>query len=125
VLTEMRLPFLDGGALSTTLRRDSATVDVPILVVTADSRRSVIDRARCAGADTVLIKPILIDDLVSAMRALLTEADHHVGPVGRRPFAGKDVAFHRSSSLERSHLGGSVSVVRSASLRSRNGEWMS
>src|SRR5258708_22432873 len=50
VLAEMWLPFVDGCALSDILRRDPATADVPILVLTADAQWSAIDGARRSGA---------------------------------------------------------------------------
>src|SRR5436190_6273372 len=83
VLAEITLPFVDGCALSDILRRDPATADVPILIVTADARPAAIDRARMAGADIVLTKPILIEDLLNAMRRLLSDADDRVGQVRR------------------------------------------
>jgi CheY-like chemotaxis protein len=83
VLAEIWLPFLDGCALSDILRRDAATSDVPILILTADARPAAIDRARRAGADIVLTKPALIEDLVTAMRRLLPDVDDHVGPIHR------------------------------------------
>src|SRR5438094_9115336 len=56
VMTEIRLPFLDGFALCEILRRDRATAAVPILVVAAEADPDDVDRARRAGADTVLVK---------------------------------------------------------------------
>jgi CheY-like chemotaxis protein len=38
IVTELRLPFIDGYALCERLRSDRATADVPILVVASDSR---------------------------------------------------------------------------------------
>src|SRR6266542_563376 len=70
MLAEIQLPFVDGCALADILRRDSATADVPILIVTADARPAAINRARMAGADVVLAKPIRIADLLNAMRRL-------------------------------------------------------
>src|SRR5687768_6921014 len=58
VITETRLPFFDGYALCEVLRRDSMTRTVPILVVTAEKSPPDLDRARDAGADGVLIKPV-------------------------------------------------------------------
>ncbi len=57
VITEISLPFIDGYALCEILRRDLTTADIPILVVTTETRSGQTDRARKAGADVVLIKP--------------------------------------------------------------------
>jgi CheY-like chemotaxis protein len=73
VVTEIRLPFLDGYALCEILRRDRATADIPILVVTAEARRADMDRARKAGADFVVAKPTTPDHILSLSRRLLAE----------------------------------------------------
>lgn len=72
VVTEIRLPFLDGYALCEILRRDRATADIPILVLTA-ARPTDMDRARRAGADIVVAKPTTPDHIVSLSRRLLDE----------------------------------------------------
>jgi DNA-binding response OmpR family regulator len=71
VVTEISLPFLDGYALCEILRRDRVTADVPIIVVTADAHPAHVDRVRRAGADTVLVKPASIDDVVFEMQGLM------------------------------------------------------
>ena len=74
VLMELRLPLIDGVALCEILRRDHATAEVPILVVTSESRAAELARAQRAGADAVLIKPATPDVIVREMRRLLTAA---------------------------------------------------
>jgi two-component system chemotaxis response regulator CheY len=71
VLAEIALPFLDGLALVEILRRDVATVDVPILVVTADPSQTA--PARRAGADGVLVKPVPVEAIVDETRRLVSE----------------------------------------------------
>jgi DNA-binding response OmpR family regulator len=71
VVTEIRLPFVDGYALCEILRRDRATSEVPILVVTDEIRPVQMNRARKAGADTVLMKPTTPDTVVNEVRRLL------------------------------------------------------
>ena len=75
VVTEISLPFLDGYALCEILRRDRATADIPILVLTA-ARPADMDRARRAGADIVVATPTTPDHLVSLSRRLLDEVKH-------------------------------------------------
>ena len=65
VMTEARLPILDGYALCDVLRRDSVTRTVPILVVTAETRPSELIRARRAGANAVLSKPVTPEALLA------------------------------------------------------------
>ena len=74
VVTEIRLPFVDGCALCEILRRDRTTADVPILVVTAESRSAHIERVRKAGADAVLIKPTTPEQILAETQRLVTSA---------------------------------------------------
>src|SRR5437660_945063 len=68
VVTESALPFVDGYALSEILRRDRATCNTPILVVTSDTRPDHAERAHRAGADVVLVKPTPTENVVSEMQ---------------------------------------------------------
>lgn len=72
VITETRLPIFDGYALCEVLRQDSTTVGVPILVVTTETRPAELDRARGAGADVVLTKPVALDTLLKEIQRLLS-----------------------------------------------------
>ena len=58
VVTEVPLPHIDGLALCEILRKDRVTRNTAILVITADARPDIIDKARRAGADAVLVKPV-------------------------------------------------------------------
>ena len=71
VIAEMRLPIFDGYALCEVIRRDSMTRGVPILVVTTETRPKELDRARDAGADCVLTKPVPLDVLLQEIQRLL------------------------------------------------------
>jgi CheY-like chemotaxis protein len=71
VIAEIFLPLIDGYALCEVLRRDGQTANVPILVVTSESRPAAWQRARDAGADTVLLKPTTPACLVSETARLL------------------------------------------------------
>jgi CheY-like chemotaxis protein len=82
IITELRLPFIDGFALCQILRRDSATHAVPILVVTADARPLELNRIRNAGANAVLLKPTQLDVIVSEVRNLLTDGSNGHGGRG-------------------------------------------
>jgi CheY-like chemotaxis protein len=70
VLTEIRLPFLDGCSLCEILRRDRATVNVPLLVITDERQPALVERARQTG-DCVMFKPATPEAIVSEARRLL------------------------------------------------------
>ena len=67
IVTELRLPLIDGVSLCEILRRDRATSKVPILVLTSESRPTELARAERAGANAFLIKPCTPDRLVAEM----------------------------------------------------------
>jgi CheY-like chemotaxis protein len=70
VMTETRLPGLDGYAVCKSLRRDNRTSTVPIIVATAEATRETFDLARAAGADLVFLKPIPLEALLREIRTL-------------------------------------------------------
>jgi CheY-like chemotaxis protein len=74
IVTETRLPGIDGFALCNLLRRDVATIAIPIIVVTADALTDDVHRAVDAGADLVLTKPCLPERLSNAAQSLIQQA---------------------------------------------------
>jgi hypothetical protein len=63
--------MFDGYALCELLRRDTATRTVPIIVVTSEDRPTKLERARAAGVDAVLNKPVAPDALLNEIQRLL------------------------------------------------------
>jgi CheY-like chemotaxis protein len=70
IVTEARLPFIDGYALCALFRSDPPTRDTPIIVLTADAIPAQLDRARESGADSVLVKPCLPEQLLAEIHRL-------------------------------------------------------
>lgn len=70
VVTELRLAFIDGIALCRLLRHDWMTRNVPILVVTSETRPSSLKEAERAGATAVLIKPSTPNAVIAEMERL-------------------------------------------------------
>jgi two-component system response regulator MprA len=74
VITEILVPKLDGLALCRTLKQDPATSDIAVVIF---SILMAEDRAREAGADAFLRKPLIETQLIETVRALLaTRGDH-------------------------------------------------
>jgi CheY-like chemotaxis protein len=73
VITDTRLPGFDGYDLCEVLRRDMVMRGVRILVVTDESMPTELDRARDAGADAVLIKPVSPETLLHEVERLLKQ----------------------------------------------------
>ena len=77
VITEMRMPRLDGAGLCEAMREDERTRDVPVLVLTSNRDPETRTRARAAGAREVLQKPI-------QPQAFLEVVNRHLPPAPRR-----------------------------------------
>ena len=75
IVTETRLPGIDGYDLCGLLRRDPGTRSVPIVVVTAEAYPVDLERVRRAGASVVLVKPCLPDALLAAIRRAMDAVD--------------------------------------------------
>ena len=75
IITETRLPGIDGITLCDLLRRDVATQTIPVVFVTGDAYAADLERAAAAGADLVLTKPCLPEELLVRLRALLRRGE--------------------------------------------------
>lgn len=73
VITELRLPVIDGVSLCEILRRDRTTAQVPIVIATRESRPEEIERARQL-ADAVLTKPTRPQELLKECARLMAKA---------------------------------------------------
>ena len=98
VVTELRLPIIDGASLCEILREDGVTASVRILVITSETRDAELDRARRAGADEVLLKPCAPDRVVAEARRMartrfIAAAPALPSPPGHRTSLAK--AHHR------------------------------
>jgi len=67
VVSEVRLPGLDGVTFCARLRR-SALAEVPVLLLTTQPSDAVIAQGLSAGAHDVLAKPLFVGDLVTLAR---------------------------------------------------------
>ena len=99
MITNTRLAGFDGYHLCDVLRRDVVTRTVPIFVVTSETMPSELARARDAGADAVLIKPVTPETLLNEVERLLRE------PPARRPSQGSPTgADARRVTAQKAHL---------------------
>jgi CheY-like chemotaxis protein len=74
IVTESRLPGINGFDLCAILKRDSTTRAIPIVMVTADAFAADLERAQSAGADAVLVKPCLPETLAGEIHRLLAQS---------------------------------------------------
>jgi two-component system, cell cycle response regulator DivK len=90
VVTEARVPGIDGIALCGLLRKDPTTRWVPVVVLTGDPRPQLHQQAYRAGATRVLVKPCLPEVLLEELQQVSARADATEEwpvtepPIGRR-----------------------------------------
>lgn len=71
IVTDLRMPQLDGRRLLTLLRAAPATARIPVLVVTGETNAPPGTREPVAGSPDVLEKPVDVSVLRRAVEALL------------------------------------------------------
>ena len=80
VLLDVMLPGEDGVSLLQSLRRDSRTRRLPVILVTAKGAEMDKVRGLDAGADDYLSKPFGIMELLARVRALLRRSEEATPP---------------------------------------------
>jgi CheY-like chemotaxis protein len=99
VVTETRVPGLDGIELCRLLKRDPDTRHIPILIVTRDTHERQIAKAKDAGADRVMFKPCVLDELIEAIQGMLRTKTRASLPAAPAPVpASKTPARRRARS---------------------------
>ena len=73
ILLDIQLPGLDGLTVTGILKDDAQTRDVPIVALTAHAMRGDEERAREAGCDGYISKPIDTRQLPETIRTFLDE----------------------------------------------------
>jgi CheY-like chemotaxis protein len=74
IVAETRLAGINGYELCKLLRQDTATRTISIVIVTADAFAVDLQRAEIAGADTVLVKPCLPEQLHTEIQRLARQS---------------------------------------------------
>jgi two-component system cell cycle response regulator DivK len=75
ILLDLGLPKVDGFSLLRQLRADPTTARTTVIVISAYSGNDLHDRAIADGADMVLRKPCLPDEVVEALRTASSAAN--------------------------------------------------
>jgi len=71
IILDVMMPGMDGIELCAVIRERTATVETPILILSARGDAESIIRGMEAGANDYIPKPILHHDLVSKVRSML------------------------------------------------------
>lgn len=77
IIMDLSMPVVDGWEATRRIKADPLTADIVIIAVTGHATNFGLQRAREAGAEAVLTKPCLPEDLLRTISALIP-----VGPRG-------------------------------------------
>ena len=82
LITDVRMPALNGMELCRLARRNPANRDTAILMISANAHAYDVDAGLGAGADRYLPKPLSPRRLVAELRDLIDDR-HHTAPYER------------------------------------------
>jgi two-component system cell cycle response regulator DivK len=71
ILMDIQLPGMDGLAATALLKQDPATATIPVIALTAMAMKEDEEKARVAGCDAYIAKPLRYQELYAAIDALL------------------------------------------------------
>ncbi|MBI4859620.1 MAG: response regulator [Candidatus Riflebacteria bacterium] len=71
ILMDIQMPDLDGLAATRQLKADPETAHIPVIVVTAAAMKEDAARARAAGCDGFVTKPIDVDLFVEQLERVI------------------------------------------------------
>ena len=70
IILDVNMPRMNGLEMLETLHDDPRFVQPPVLFLTTEADRTLMERARKAGAKGWMIKPVGMDHLVNTVKAL-------------------------------------------------------
>lgn len=73
IILDVNMPVLNGLEMLERLNKNPKTSSIPVLMLTTEAQRSMIERARQNGAKAWLIKPIKVESLVSTVNKVLQQ----------------------------------------------------
>ncbi|SFM47694.1 response regulator [Methylobacterium pseudosasicola] len=68
ILMDLSLPVIDGWEATRRIKSDPATARIPIIAITANAMSGDADKARAAGCDDFMTKPVDEDLLFAKLR---------------------------------------------------------
>jgi len=73
ILMDVRLPGVDGVALTQRLKTVPHLADIPIIMMTGDARRETLVSSIGAGAAAFVVKPFTREALVAKLQKVLSQ----------------------------------------------------
>ena len=74
VVSDLRMPVMDGLALCRAIRRDDRAARIPVIGVSCNTSAESITEAQAAGFDSLLPKPCDVDRLLTEIRSQVARA---------------------------------------------------
>jgi CheY-like chemotaxis protein len=75
ILLDIMMPGMDGFEVLDHLRADSATCDIPVIMLTGLSERDRMRQALERGTKYYIVKPFEFQDLISKVRLAIEDAE--------------------------------------------------
>ncbi len=73
ILMDIQLPGMDGLAATSLLKQDPLTATIPVIALTAMAMKADREKAKAAGCDNFITKPLRYQELYLAIDTLLAQ----------------------------------------------------
>ena len=93
VMLDLSMPRMDGYETCRRIRQQPGGKNIVLLAVTGLGGNETVNRARLAGFDDVIIKPVKADDILRLMRS--RSDSHHTISQSSSPMEFSDKNFRR------------------------------
>jgi two-component system chemotaxis response regulator CheY len=71
IILDVNMPRLNGFEVLERLKADPKLAAIPVIILTTEAQRTLIDKARKLGAAAWLIKPVKMDNLVATVNKVV------------------------------------------------------
>lgn len=78
ILMDIQLPGMDGLAATALLKKDSATLAIPVIALTAMAMKDDQEKTRVAGCDAYIAKPLRYQEFYRVIDQLLSKAASNI-----------------------------------------------
>ena len=85
ILMDIQLPGMDGLTATALLKKDPATAAIPVIALTAMAMKEDREKARMAGCDAYIAKPLRYQELLAAIDTLLAQSRERKNPMPEPP----------------------------------------
>ena len=85
ILMDIQLPGMDGFVATAQLKNDPITAEIPVIALTALAMTRDQDRARQAGCDAYITKPLHYQELQDTIKWLLPRAEDDAASIEAEP----------------------------------------